>query len=54
MSTVGSSAAIDSALDSNVADNTLLWVKSLCFSVALQVDKQFTDSFCRLLWPSTI
>lgn len=54
MGTVSSSATINSALDTNMADNTLLWVKSFSLSIALQVDKQFFDSFTRLLWPSTI
>lgn len=54
MGTESSSTAIDGALNGNVADDTLLWVKSLGLSVALQVDKQFFDSLARLLWPSTI
>ena len=54
MSTESSSAAIDSALDCNVANDALLGVESLSLSIALQVDKQFFDSLARLFGPSSL
>jgi hypothetical protein len=53
MSTVGSSAAGDGALDNDVVDHALLRVESLGLSVGSQVDEEFTDGLGRLLWPST-
>ena len=42
---VGPSAAGDSALDGDVADDALLGVETLGLGVALEVDEELADSF---------
>lgn len=53
MSTVGSSAATDGALDNDVVDHALLRVESVGLGVGSQVDEEFTDGLGRLLGPAT-
>jgi len=53
VSTVCSSAALDSLLDGNVGNHALVNIEALGLTVCLQVDQQFADSLDRLFWPST-
>ena len=43
MSTVGSSAALDSLLDGNVGDDALGNIEALGLAVGFQVNEQFAD-----------
>jgi hypothetical protein len=54
MGAVSSSATGDGALDSDVGDHALLWVKSLGLSVALEVDQKLADGLDGLLGPSAV
>ena len=54
VSTVGSSAAGDSALGHGVGDHTLVGVELLALGVSLEVDEELADDLDALLWPSTL
>jgi hypothetical protein len=54
VSAVGPSAASDSALNGNVADDALLGVEALGLGVALEVDEELADSLGRLFGPSAV
>jgi len=52
VSTISSSASLNSSLDDDVADDTLVHVQSLGLSVCLQVNEEFFDGFASLFWPT--
>jgi len=54
MSTVGSSASGDSALDTNVVDDALVGIKVVELSVGLKIDKELSYNLDGLLWPSSL
>ena len=52
VSTIGSSTSLDSPLDHDVADDTVIHVQSLGLSICLEVDEEFFDGLARLFWPT--
>jgi hypothetical protein len=54
MSTVGSSAATDCTLHSDMINNALVKVKVLAFSICLQVDQKLSDGLNRFFGPATL
>jgi len=54
VSSVSSSSSLDGSLDANVGDLALLGVKTLGFSVGLNVLEEVNNMFDRFLWESTV
>jgi len=53
VSTIGTTTALDGALDNGMSDHTLVGIESLNFGVGLNVDEELTDSLHRLFGPAT-
>ena len=54
MSSVSSSSSVDGSLGTDVRDLALFNIKTLLFSVGLNVDKESNNVLDRLSWESTV
>ena len=54
MGAVSSSSSGNSALDDNMVDKTVVWVKFVALSVGFEVNNEFANNSDALLWPSSL